>query len=533
MPPPEAPIPESTGATPTPPPEVPVPEATGATPTPPPEAPMPPPAQGPPAAKPAPPPAGAKLRLPEPSQGKATASGPQPLVLHTGRIVVVAGEKDTGLLGRITELKREGRELGHFLGYAEKWNQADISTATRGVGKDRLPIVDPAGPKSTEEHFMRLRRAVKEFDNAWHDATNNVVSTADVRKQLFEELLWEHRDLAEAHSHCQAIPEASIEALKSQLSELHAEKEQLLQKHKEALDAQKDISRQLKEQAIQAGLRHEEEMKEAKAAAEAKLAEVLEESANANAVLLAELEEERKERKAVEHRMELMTTHRKEYDRLLMQIDALARQHFPDSQTHAVKKVMDDRVAREFPNMDAHWDGYDYLVALSARVQHMRSVDRSLADLPDVAIQICKVMWPGEAIPANVTVTANRLRDAGRRIREWQCSAARAGADTALRSRAPGTRTWIWMLFRVCVKTLPPIRIRFSPRSGRIVPIGLLSTRRFAPSSPLPKASRTTSAMRKKRRKMKMKVPVTVTPLRKIQRPVTLLQKPLLFKHLA
>nr|XP_051205534.1 uncharacterized protein LOC127319595 [Lolium perenne] len=377
MPPPEAPIPESTGATPTPPPEVPVPEATGATPTLPPEAPMPPPAQGPPAAKPAPPPAGAKLRPLEPFKGKTTASGPQPLVLHTGRAAVVAGEKPTGLLGRITELKREGRELGHFLGYAEKWNQADISTATRGVGKDRLPIIDPAGPKSTKEHFMRLRRAVKEFDNAWHDATNNVVVT---------------------------IPEASIEALKSQLSELHAEKEQLLQKHKEALDAQKDISRQLKEQAIQAGLRHEEEMKEAKAAAEAKLAEVLEESANANAVLLAELEEERKERKAVEHRMGLMTTDHKEYDRLVMQIDALARRKLalPGLPDAAVKKVMDDRVAREFPNMDAHWDGYDYLVALSARVQHMRSVDRSLTDLPDVAIQICKVLWPGEAIPANV-----------------------------------------------------------------------------------------------------------------------------------
>ncbi|XP_071683061.1 uncharacterized protein [Lolium perenne] len=84
--------------------------------------------------------------------------------------------------------------------------------------------------------------------------------------------------------------------------------------------------------------------------------------------------------------------------------------------------------------MDAHWDGYDYLVALSARVQHMRSVDRTLVDLPDAAIQIFKVLWPEEAMPANITLTANRLKEAGRRIREWQCSAARVGADTALRS---------------------------------------------------------------------------------------------------
>jgi hypothetical protein len=125
--------------------------------------------------KPTPPPEGAKLRVSEPFKGKATASGPKSLVLHAGPAAIVAGEKATGLLGRITELRREGRELGHLLDYAEKWNQADVSAATRGLGKDRLPAIDPAGPRCTEEHFMRLRRAVKEFDNAWHDATNNVV----------------------------------------------------------------------------------------------------------------------------------------------------------------------------------------------------------------------------------------------------------------------------------------------------------------------------------------------------------------------
>ncbi|KAK1694562.1 hypothetical protein QYE76_011259 [Lolium multiflorum] len=185
------------------------------------------------------------------------------MVVHTGPAVVVSGERATGLLGRITELKREGRELGHLLDYAEKWNQADVSAATRGVGKDRLPIVDPAGPRSIEEHFMRLKRAVKEFDNAWHDATSNVVSTADTRKHLFEELLWEHRDLSEAHSKCQAIPEASIEALKTQLATLQGEKEQLIQDQQKALDAQKEISRQLKEQAIQAGLQQDQAMQAA------------------------------------------------------------------------------------------------------------------------------------------------------------------------------------------------------------------------------------------------------------------------------
>jgi hypothetical protein len=111
---------------------------------------------------------------------KATApctssSGQQSLVLHVGPAATAAVVKPSGALGRITQLKRAGRDLGHLLPYAEKWNAADISVATRGLGKDRLPVPDPAGPRCTEEQFIRLRRAVKELDNAWHDATSNVV----------------------------------------------------------------------------------------------------------------------------------------------------------------------------------------------------------------------------------------------------------------------------------------------------------------------------------------------------------------------
>ncbi|KAK1649748.1 hypothetical protein QYE76_067553 [Lolium multiflorum] len=368
-------------------------------------------------AKPTPPPEGTQPEpsTPEAMASGAPASGPQPLVLHASRAALLAGEKASGQLGRITELKRGGNELGHLLDYAEKWNRADVSTATRGLGKDRLPAIDPAGPRCTEEHFMRLRRAVKELDNAWHDATNNVLSTADARKHLFEELLWEHRDLCEAHNKCQA------------------EKEQLIRDDQKALDAQKVISGELKEQAIQAGLRHDQEMKDAKAAAEAKLAEVLEDSTNSSAVLRAELEEAIKGRKAAEDQVARLTAEQKEYDQLVMQTDALALRLFPESQVHAQKKVMDRRVAQKFKNLAAPWDPYDHLVALSARVQHMRAVDRHLADLPDLALQLYKVLWPKEVVPDNLTLISERLKGAGRRIREWQCSAARAGADAALR----------------------------------------------------------------------------------------------------
>ncbi|XP_071679919.1 uncharacterized protein [Lolium perenne] len=149
-------------------------------------------------------------------------------------------------------------------------------------------------------------------------------STADARKQLFEELLWEHRDLAEAHSHCQVVPEATIEALKAQVAKLQGEKEQLIKEHHEALDAQKTSSRELKEQAMQAALQHEQALNDARVAAEARLAEVVEDSTNSNTVLTAELEEERKARKAAERLIDTMTTDHREYDRLVMKIDALA-----------------------------------------------------------------------------------------------------------------------------------------------------------------------------------------------------------------
>jgi hypothetical protein len=95
--------------------------------------------------------------------------------------------------------------------------------------------------------------------------------------------------------------------------------------------------------------------------------------------------------------------------------------------------VAERRVQQAFKNLDAPWDPYDHLVALSARVAHMRAVDRNLADLPDLAIHLFKVLWPGEEVPASLTLTSDCLKGAGRRIREWQCSAARAGADAALR----------------------------------------------------------------------------------------------------
>lgn len=106
---------------------------------------------------------------------------------------------------------------------------------------------------------------------------------------------------------------------------------------------------------------------------------------------------------------------------------------FPDSQAFAVKKVGERRVLQAYENLGAPWDPYDHLVALNARVSHMRCVDRNLSDIPQVATQLYRTLWPGEEVPDTFSLISDRLKGAGRRIWEWQCFAARAGADSALR----------------------------------------------------------------------------------------------------
>jgi hypothetical protein len=63
----------------------------------------------------------------------------------------------------------------------------------------------------------------------------------------------------------------------------------------------------------------------------------------------------------------------------------------------------------------------------------MKAIDRHLGEVPEVAIQVFKLPWPGERVPENLTLLAQRIKDAGERFGEWRRSSARAGADAALR----------------------------------------------------------------------------------------------------
>jgi hypothetical protein len=223
-----------------------------------------------------------------------------------------------------------------------------------------------------------------------------------------------------------------------------AEKEQLIRQHREALDAQETYSKGLKDQLIQLGLKHNEEMKAAQTAAEAKLNEALEDANNSTVMLRAELEEGAKARKAAEEQAARLEGEQKEYDLLVMQTDQLAFRKFflfpfpvsaykltpsgsmslsfflclvglfPDSQAFAQNKVAERWVAQAYQNLDAPWAPYDHLVALNARVSHMRAVDRNLSDIPEVAIQLYKVLWPEQEVPTSLTLTSDALKGAGR-----------------------------------------------------------------------------------------------------------------------
>ncbi|KAM0889398.1 hypothetical protein ACQ4PT_027716 [Festuca glaucescens] len=350
-----------------------------------------------------------------------TSSQGQTLVLHAGRAAITAGEKVSAQLGRIVELNRGDANLGGLQRYVDKWNVADLTDATLGVGKDKKLVIDSRGPRSTVQHLGRLKHAIKEFDNAWHDVNNNVLGVLDSRKQLFEELLWEHRDLTEAHS-----------ALQLTHSQCRAEKEKLALQHWNELQAQKDETAKLKEELIQAGLRHAGALKEAIAAGEAKVEEAKKQLADAEEQLRRELGEEKELRQLEQERADALLAVQVSLDEMIKDVDDKALRFFPDSQVRAAATVAKAR-ADDSVDANAPWTSKDHLAAMYSRISHMRVVDRHLAQLPTAAIVAFKCLWPGEPIPDNNSLIAERLQEAGRRLSEWRHSAARAGADVALR----------------------------------------------------------------------------------------------------
>jgi hypothetical protein len=106
---------------------------------------------------------------------------------------------------------------------------------------------------------------------------------------------------------------------------------------------------------------------------------------------------------------------------------------FQESQARAHVSITKLRAENAVLDPGAPWNAYDHLVELYSRITHMRVVDRHLSELPKAALKIFKRLWPGELVPDNLTLLSHKLQDVGRRLSEWRHSAARAGADAALR----------------------------------------------------------------------------------------------------
>jgi hypothetical protein len=62
---------------------------------------------------------------------------------------------------------------------------SDLTAATRGISKDKQVIINPRSPRNSIQHLGRLKQAVREVDNAWHDAHNNMLVSFLQESELF------------------------------------------------------------------------------------------------------------------------------------------------------------------------------------------------------------------------------------------------------------------------------------------------------------------------------------------------------------
>jgi hypothetical protein len=242
------------------------------------------------------------------------------------------------------------------------------------------------------------------------------------------------------------------------LFRIAAEKEKLALEHHAVLEAQRNIAAELKDKLIQAELRHTRMLKEVQDAGEAKLEEAQRDFTDASRQLRKDLGEgarllKQRTETAFCWQIKLNLTEwsfkpisrRSVSSSFLMLANfyllemyfntflSFTPELFPDSQPHTHKKDTEMQAKNAVSNPDAPWNAYDHLIALHARLSHMKAIDRHLGEVPEVAIQIFKLLWPGEPVPDNLTLLAQRLKDAGERFGEWRRSSARAGADAALR----------------------------------------------------------------------------------------------------
>ncbi|KAM0859894.1 hypothetical protein ACQ4PT_046893 [Festuca glaucescens] len=369
------------------------------------------------------------------------------ITLHTSRAAASIGDTVALQASQIVERSRSGQSLGSLEKYVDDWNSSDFCEVTSGLGKDREPVLDPRGPRSMAQQLVRLKRSMRENDIAWYDVDKNITLVLESRKKLYENLLWEHRELSDAHKALQAAHQKSQAEGVARPCDgppryifcalcLHllifysgaSEKENLSTQHQIELQKQREETARLKDELIEMKLQHTRELQQAAEASQTELAHVRKEldelhSREMKEVqdrLHEELQAEKDLRDLEKKRNDALEEAKHSWAKIIEKLDEQ-----PPSRTPKIETRKDELAPRA-----EHWNTEDHLTALAARVSYMEKLGKNL---PDATILTFQNLWSGKKVPTRVEVLAARLNESGPRLTQWRRSSARSGADTALK----------------------------------------------------------------------------------------------------
>ncbi|KAK1599875.1 hypothetical protein QYE76_018564 [Lolium multiflorum] len=346
------------------------------------------------------------------------------LTLHTSRATASIGDTIALQASQITEKSQSDESLGSL----EKSKLTEVTSkmteVTSGLGKDSQSIIDPRGLRRMNQQLARLKRCMRETDTAWFDVDKNITAVLESWKKLFEDLLWEHRELPNAHKSLQVAYQQS-----------QGENDTLSSQHQAELQRQREETARLKEELIQLKLQHTTELKHVVDAGKSELDHARKELEELHAREIKEVQDQLQGELQAEK--DLRDLEKKRNDALQEVQNTQAKiiadlENFPESQAQALEAVA--KTWHGDPAFDADvWTIGDHLTALATRVSYMGKLGKHL---PDAAIRTFANLWPGEKVPDCIEVIASRLMESGVRLTEWRRSAARSGADTALKRNA-------------------------------------------------------------------------------------------------
>ncbi|KAM0842521.1 hypothetical protein ACQ4PT_058325 [Festuca glaucescens] len=241
---------------------------------------------------------------------------------------------------------------------------------------------------------------MREHDMAWYDIDKNITLVLDSRRKLYENLMWEHRELTNAHK-----------ALQIKYQKSQAEAKDSLQV-KELLDRVTALQVQ---QVVKSS--------------QAKIAKAQKEFSEMEQRLHKELKVVEDLRDLEKKRNDALEATKLSWAKIVDRLDQQVEAAFPYSQGPAIDAVLEARKDEVAPRAEL-WNTEDHLTALASRVSHMVKLGR---DLPDAAIHTLKSLWPGETVPNRIEAISARLNESDMRLDELRHSSVRSRADMALK----------------------------------------------------------------------------------------------------